>query len=249
MLARAGLLVLRAGRQDASSARRAAGFLRRALGERPDVPELHRLVALATWASGDFDGALQVLGGALERKFAARYGAVRSVLRDDAATIAAAWTAAKPGERSRALERMGAIGCAPLPLSTAPTPELPVPPPLRFSLQWDTDTSDVDLYVVDPKGEECSTWHRTTTSGAELAVDVAQGLGPEVAVVGRAAGGTWHVGVRYACSGPMATTRGSVTVFRADERGGPMIEVLPFVLYADGTEEPPVVHLGSVAVR
>ena len=47
------------------------------------------------------------------------------------------------------------------------------------SLFWDTNGTDVDLWVTDPDGEKCYFANQTTASGLELDVDDVTGYGPE----------------------------------------------------------------------
>jgi len=49
----------------------------------------------------------------------------------------------------------------------------------RVTLWWDTDGTDVDLWVTDPQGEKCYFANKTTASGLELDVDDVTGYGPE----------------------------------------------------------------------
>ncbi len=49
----------------------------------------------------------------------------------------------------------------------------------RATLFWDTDGTDVDLWVTDPDGEKCYYANETTASGLELDVDDVTGYGPE----------------------------------------------------------------------
>lgn len=53
------------------------------------------------------------------------------------------------------------------------------PADFRATLFWDTDGTDVDLWVTDPYGEKCFYAHRTTASGLDLDVDDVTGYGPE----------------------------------------------------------------------
>ncbi len=51
-------------------------------------------------------------------------------------------------------------------------------------ITWNTDTTDVDLHVIEPSGEECFYRHRNTRrSGGRLTQDVTQGYGPEMYVL------------------------------------------------------------------
>jgi len=49
----------------------------------------------------------------------------------------------------------------------------------RATLFWDTNGTDVDLWVTDPAQEKCYFAHKTTASGLELDVDDVTGYGPE----------------------------------------------------------------------
>jgi hypothetical protein len=49
----------------------------------------------------------------------------------------------------------------------------------RATLFWDTNGTDVDLWVTDPDGEKCYYANQTTASGLELDVDDVSGYGPE----------------------------------------------------------------------
>jgi len=53
------------------------------------------------------------------------------------------------------------------------------PADFRATLYWDTDGTDVDLWVTDPEGEKCYFANRTTASGLKLDVDDVNGYGPE----------------------------------------------------------------------
>lgn len=53
-------------------------------------------------------------------------------------------------------------------------------PRLRVVLSWDSNSTDIDLHVITPKGEHCAYFARTTPSGGALDVDVTTGYGPEI---------------------------------------------------------------------
>jgi hypothetical protein len=53
------------------------------------------------------------------------------------------------------------------------------PADFRATLFWDTDDTDVDLWVTDPDGERCYYANPATVSGLELDVDDVTGFGPE----------------------------------------------------------------------
>ncbi|XDD50438.1 YfaP family protein [Leptospira sp. WS92.C1] len=72
-----------------------------------------------------------------------------------------------------------------------------VPPrDIKVVLIWDTQT-DVDLWVIDPKGEKCYYSHPSTESGGNLDVDVIDGFGPETFTMAKALPGNYSVQVQY----------------------------------------------------
>jgi len=50
---------------------------------------------------------------------------------------------------------------------------------LRVTITWNTDNTDIDLWVTDPLGEKCYYGNRSTASGGSLLDDVTRGYGPE----------------------------------------------------------------------
>ncbi len=96
---------------------------------------------------------------------------------------------------------------------------------LVVTIAWNTDNTDVDLHVIDPKGEECFYKHATTKIGGRITQDVTQGYGPEMFVLRDAIPGTYRVKVKYYASDVRrvsARTRVLVTIYenwgRSDER-------------------------------
>jgi len=49
---------------------------------------------------------------------------------------------------------------------------------LRLCIMWDTDMTDVELEVLEPSGERCTTFHNKTTSGGMLSRNFSHGYGP-----------------------------------------------------------------------
>lgn len=72
-----------------------------------------------------------------------------------------------------------------------------VPPKdIKIVLTWDTPT-DVDLWVIDPKGEKTYYAANSSSSGGNLDVDVTDGYGPETFTMAKALSGTYAVNVQY----------------------------------------------------
>jgi hypothetical protein len=88
---------------------------------------------------------------------------------------------------------------------------------LRVTITWNTDDTDVDLWVIEPDGTKCFYAHRQTKNGGELTQDVTQGYGPERYQMIKAGPGEYTIKVHY-YSGPrnpqIAETHVNVVVRR-----------------------------------
>ena len=67
------------------------------------------------------------------------------------------------------------------------------PADLRVTISWNTDATDMDLWVIEPDGEKCFYSHNRTKSGGELSADQTQGYGPERYQIAKAPPGTYTV--------------------------------------------------------
>src|SRR5208337_2655380 len=88
---------------------------------------------------------------------------------------------------------------------------------LRVSMSWNTDATDVDLWVIEPDGTKCFYQHRQTKNGGELTEDVTQGFGPERFQAKKAMKGEYTVIVHYFAANPNllgGETHVNVTVTR-----------------------------------
>ncbi len=96
----------------------------------------------------------------------------------------------------------------------ARTDDLPVPKELRrlldvdlrIVLTWDTDLTDMDLWVIEPSGEKCDYSHNLTAIGGAISRDFTGGYGPEEYAVRRALPGEYGVKVNYYGSRAQALT-------------------------------------------
>jgi hypothetical protein len=68
---------------------------------------------------------------------------------------------------------------------------------LRVTISWNTDATDVDLWVIEPDGTKVFYSHNRSKSGGELSQDQTQGYGPERYRIGKAQAGTYKVLVHY----------------------------------------------------
>jgi hypothetical protein len=68
---------------------------------------------------------------------------------------------------------------------------------LRVTISWNTDATDVDLWVIEPDGTKCFYSNRRTPSGGELSEDQTQGYGPERYQIKQAKKGVYRIMVHY----------------------------------------------------
>jgi len=68
---------------------------------------------------------------------------------------------------------------------------------LRVTISWNSDATDVDLWVIEPDGSKCFYQNRRTKSGGELSEDMTQGYGPERYQAMKAQSGEYRVIVHY----------------------------------------------------
>ncbi len=226
LLQRAGLLLLRDGR-----AALAETPLRHALELRPDRVNGYRHLALLLWRQDRPEEAARVLESATRQRFPAWYGDAQRVVREELGYVYRAWLGKEPSKKNEIEDRAREYNV-----------DLARHDALRVTLAWETDANDVDLHVVDPRGEECYYGHTGTATGLELYEDITQGLGPEVIRTAKAAPGKYDVGVRYFAAGPMGVSRGIVVVMRGED----VLEILPFRLIEGGGE---IRYLTTVTVK
>lgn len=72
-----------------------------------------------------------------------------------------------------------------------------LPVDIRVVLNWDTDNSDMDLHVVDPRGEVCFYSHNRTAIGGRISADVTNGYGPEEFLLKKAIPGSYQVKANF----------------------------------------------------
>jgi thioredoxin-like negative regulator of GroEL len=106
---------------------------------------------------------------------------------------------------------------------------------IHVYLTWDTDRTDVDLWVTTPVGEKVFYSHRQGASGEALYDDVTTGYGPESFTVKAAARGEYVVQVNYfgGRRGAFPEARGEVLVVLDEGRPTEKKTVLPYRLFAE----------------
>jgi tetratricopeptide (TPR) repeat protein len=68
---------------------------------------------------------------------------------------------------------------------------------LQLTIHWNTDSTDIDLWVVEPEGEKCFYGHRETGAGGKLFWDTTTGYGPELYQRAQGGKGVFDVLIHY----------------------------------------------------
>ena len=106
---------------------------------------------------------------------------------------------------------------------------------IKIYLTWDTDRSDVDLWVTNPAGEKVYYEHKAGTFGDALYDDITTGDGPESYTAPKAVPGTYLVQVNYfgVGRGNLSEARGEVVVVLDEGTPSETRHVLPYRLFAE----------------
>ena len=78
---------------------------------------------------------------------------------------------------------------------------------LKIVLTWDTDKTDMDLWVWDPGGEKVFYSHKTSKVGGQLDIDVTTGYGPETFTLQDAVAGNYQIQIQNYSPGQSPVTR------------------------------------------
>ncbi|NTX00911.1 hypothetical protein [Myxococcus sp. CA040A] len=73
----------------------------------------------------------------------------------------------------------------------------PTPIDYQLTTHWNSDMTDIDLWVIEPNGERCFYQHKETRLGGQLYWDITDGLGPELYHARKVAPGPYHVVVHF----------------------------------------------------
>lgn len=157
----------------------------------PDRPQPRRNLALALIARGergersaaraqhtpqaDYDRALDLLTEVIMRPWASAYDGIEMISLMEANRII-------PRVRAKG----GKVELDPRLIALLDTD-------LRILLEWNTDHTDMDLWVDEPSGERAIYSHPRTVIGGRLSNDMTQGYGPEEYLLRRAMNGTYEI--------------------------------------------------------
>ncbi len=156
------------------------------LEKRPYEPQSYRDLATVLWTRRPSLTAM-LYEAVLAGNWDGRFRGVVDIVREEYALFTRAWQRQAPRSPLAAFlaDRQQALSLT--------VPEVD----LRVTMTWNTDNTDIDLWVTDPRGDECYYGNRNIPSGGELLADVTQGFGPERFQARDAEEGVYTVRAKY----------------------------------------------------
>jgi hypothetical protein len=139
---------------------------------------------------------------------------------------------------NRLWPKLEAAGVSPIPVDARLRALLDVD--IRVFIEWNTDATDMDLWVDEPTGERAIYSHPRTGIGGRLSNDMTQGLGPEEYLLRRAVPGEYRISVNvYATDSinPNGTTVVTAHLVRNFGRTNEAEETMELELLPDETGE------------
>jgi len=177
----------------------AVDLFQKVLRLRPEEPQSLRDLALALEAradarlrearhgsaslAADYVRAIKLLGEVVMGEWDGRFPEIEVIALEEANRMIAV------------LDRDPGFGHPAVPIDARLRKPLDVD--VRIALTWDTDQTDVDLWVVEPSGERCFYSHALTTIGGMISRDFTGGYGPEEYLVRRASRGEYQIKANF----------------------------------------------------
>jgi len=169
-----------------------------AMGE--EEPQSFRDLGLALEAAGQYQAAVDALYEVVVRPWDGRFDGISLIALDELTRLIAR-------------ERVDASAIDPR-LRRA------MPLDLRVVLSWDSDNSDMDLWVTDPNGERAYYGNRLTYQGGQMSQDFTGGYGPEQFSLRDAKPGIYRIEANYFGSREQLVTGATTLMLRLSTRWG-----------------------------
>jgi tetratricopeptide (TPR) repeat protein len=204
--------------------------LREILKMREEEPQSYRDLALALSETGNYNEAVELLYKLITGTWDERFGDVKAIAINELNAIISAH---KDQMNTSAVD---------------PRFIYPMPVDVRIVIAWNTDNSDIDLWITDPRNEKCYYEHTETEIGGKISKDVTAGYGPEEFCLRKAWKGNYKVEVnlfgdsRQTLGGPIAIKAEMFTDFGKPTQKR---EVINFRV----TTNKEVIQLGSLKFR
>ncbi len=198
------------------------------LNMREEEPQSYRDLALALNETGAYNEAVQLMYKLLLGTWHGRFTDVKSIALNEMNAI----ISAHPGKVQTA--------------GIDPRLIFAMPVDVRIVISWNTDNSDMDLWVTDPRKEKCSYENTATSLGGRISQDVTGGYGPEEFMLKKAVNGKYKVEVNL--YGDNRQTLGGPIAIKADlftDYGKPTQKRETINFRVTGSKE--VVQLGALS--
>lgn len=169
-----------------------------AMGE--EEPQSFRDLGLALEAAGEYQAAVASLYEVVVRPWDGRFDGISLIALDELTRLIAR-------------ERVDASAIDPR-LRHA------MPLDLRVVLSWDSDNSDMDLWVTDPNGERAYYGNRLTYQGGQMSQDFTGGYGPEQFSLRDAKPGIYKIEANYFGSREQLVTGATTLMLRLSTKWG-----------------------------
>lgn len=157
----------------------AAWVWREVLRLRPDEPQSHRDLGLVLARQGSLQAAVERLYEVVRQPWDERFPEIGVLVAHEINSLIG--ETRQPLDLSFVDERL---------LKAMPTD-------LRVVLSWDANDVDLDLWVIDPRGEKCYYQNRQTQIGGLMSRDFTGGYGPEEFLLKAAMPGRYQVKANY----------------------------------------------------
>lgn len=169
-----------------------------AMGE--EEPQSFRDLGLALEAAGQAQAAVDALNEVVIRPWDSRFDGISLIALDELNTLA-----------SRSKVNLDKVD---------PRLRRAMPLDLRVVLGWDSDNSDMDLWVTDPNGERAYYGNRLTYQGGQMSRDFTGGYGPEQFSLRQAKPGLYKVEANYFGSREQLVTGATTLMLRLTTKWG-----------------------------
>jgi len=156
----------------------AVAISRKVVAIREEEPQSYHDLGLALAQAGEYQQAIETLYKVVERPWDQRFKDVQLIAMNEINNI----INTQKGLRTSFIDKRL--------LKKEPVD-------IRVVLTWDTDNSDMDLWVTDPEEERCFYGHRETYLGGIISQDVTGGYGPEEFMLKKAPKGNYKIEVDY----------------------------------------------------
>ncbi len=169
-----------------------------AMGE--EEPQSFRDLGLALEADGQMQAAVDALNEVVIRPWDSRFDGISLIALDELNTLS-----------SRHKVDLRKVD---------PRLRRAMPLDLRVVLGWDSDNSDMDLWVTDPNGERAYYGNRLTYQGGQMSRDFTGGYGPEQFSLRQAKPGRYKVEANYFGSREQLVTGATTLMLRLTTKWG-----------------------------